>query len=354
MHKINDTYSLCESCYRHVPAVKFIREDKVYLGKTCPKHGYHECLIETDSNFYFTEHLYIKRKPNSYWIDITNRCNLDCPHCYQMPDNDSQDPSIDYILDQISHLPDNGWPLSLVGAEPTTRKDLAELINKINELPRQPTMIMIVTNGINLSKRHYCEKFVGIKNLKWTIGLNHKDYNGMKIREQQLKGIENCVELGLTIKNFTYTTSDLTQVPEILEEVQLWKDKGICDNVRLQLGVEIGRTPDHEEKELYLSDLVKYVKEYCLTKGYSFVPRPDISNRTHYAVEINGIIHRLIKWVDVKTIDFEELYSESLAQLVPGKPMSPLLHQVILRDRVINNNIMLYDTIPEKYRYAET
>ena len=33
--------------------------------------------------------------------------------------------------------------------------------------------------------------------------------------------------------------------------------------------------------------------------------------------------------------------------------MSPLLHQFILRDRVLNNKEMLYDVIPEKYRYKE-
>jgi hypothetical protein len=47
----------------------------------------------------------------------------------------------------------------------------------------------------------------------------------------------------------------------------------------------------------------------------------------------------------------EEMYSESLAQLVPNKPMSLLLHQFILRDRAVNNKQMLFDTVPEKYRY---
>jgi hypothetical protein len=193
---------------------------------------------------------------------------------------------------------------------------------------------------------------VGIPELYWTIGLNHRDYNGVKIRDKQLKGLKNCSDLGLKIKTLTYTTSELDQVTEILDEVQSWSL--IFENVRLQLGVEIGRTPDHTTNELYLSDLVKTAKLYCEKNNYSWVPRDDLSNRTHYAVDINGITHRLIKWVDVKTIDLEETFSESLAQLVPNKPMSPLLHQVILRDRAINNNILLYDTIPEQYRYDKT
>lgn len=345
---MTDTYSLCEHCYRHVPAKRFIRDGCVYLGKTCPKHGYHECLVEIDSEFYLNQE-YERRNPHSYWLDTTNRCNLDCPHCYQMPENTSTDPAIDYLLFQIRQWPDNGFPISLVGAEPTTRKDLPELIRAIQSLPGKPRMIMVVTNGINLGKEDYAKKFVGIDNLKWTIGLNHPEYNGGVIRKKQEEGIKNCVNLGLTIKNFTYTLGDLNQLPYVLEEVQEWNRKGICDNTRIQVGVDIGRTPEEHEAELYLSDLVKATKQETLNKNWSWEPSTE-GNRTHYAVYINGVLHRLIKWVDVKTIDFSEVFSESLAELVPGKPMSTLLHQVILRDRFINEKQPLYDTLPLEYR----
>lgn len=351
MKKISETTSLCETCYKHIPAIKFVRDGKVFLGKTCNKHGYTEVLVESDSDFYLNEQQYTKRDPSSYWVDITNRCNLECPFCYQLPDNKSIDPSIDYILHEISLLPDNGFPISLVGAEATTRKDLAELVTKVLALPGKQRKVMIVTNGVNLAKDHYIEKFVGIPNMMWTFGLNHSNYIGVKIREQQLKGIENCIKYGQTIKNFTYTTGSLSDIPDIMEEVQEWHRRGVCSNVRIQLGVDIGRTPGDGAPELYLSDLVKQVKQYCIDHNYSFEPRHDLSNRTHYAVDINGVTHRLIKWVDVSTIDMEEMYSESLAQLVPNKPMSLLLHQFILRDRAVNNKQMLFDTIPEKYRY---
>jgi hypothetical protein len=344
-----ETLSMCEHCYRHVPAVRFEQDGKVWMGKTCKVHGYHETLVEIDADFY-QSHKYQKRKPSSFWVDITNRCNLDCPHCYQMPDNQSSDPSIEFILEQVKSFPDNGWPISLVGAEPTTRKDLAELVRAIQALPGKPRMIMIVTNGINLGKEEYAKKFVGIENLKWTIGLNHPNYNGGVIRSKQEAGIKNCQKLGLTIKNFTYTLGSLDQLDFVLEEVQKWNNLGICDNARIQLGVEIGRTPDDHGPELYLSDLVKEAERLCVIKGWTWEPDEIAGNRTHYLVRINGLVHRLIKWIDVKTIDFEETFSESYADMIPGKPMSPLLHQVILRDKHVNNNQLLYDSLPEKYR----
>lgn len=343
------TLSMCEQCYRHIPAVRFERDRKTWLGKTCPKHGYHECLVEVDSEFYNLQ-TYEKRKPGSYWLDITNRCNLDCPHCYQMPDNQSTDPGINFILSQIQSWPDNGWPVSLVGAEPTTRKDLADLIRAIQALPGKPRMIMVVTNGINLGKYEYAKNFQGINNLKWTIGLNHPNYNGGVIRSKQEEGIKNCVELGLTIKNFTYTLGDLGQLGFVLEEIQRWNSLGICDNARIQVGVEIGRTPDDHGPELYLSDLVKEAKHQCEVKNWSWEVDTVWGNRTHYLVKINDVVHRLIKWVDVKTIDFEETFSEAYADMIPGKPMSPLLHQVILRDRSKNEGQFLFDTLPIEYR----
>jgi hypothetical protein len=349
MINLEETLSMCEYCYRHIPATKFERDGAIWLGKTCKVHGYHECLVEIDSEFYQSQQ-YIKRKPGSYWLDITNRCNLDCPHCYQMPDNQSSDPGIDFILSQIKSWPDNGWPVSLVGAEPTTRKDLVNLVRAIQALPGRPRMIMIVTNGINLGKYDYARQFQDIENLKWTIGLNHPEYNGGVIRSKQEVGIKNCVELGLSIKNFTYTLGSLDQLNFVLEEIQQWNHKGICDNARIQVGVDIGRTPDDHGPELYLSDLVKETERLCKVKTWTWEVDNEASNRTHFLVKINGIVHRLIKWVDVKTIDFNETFSESYADMIPGKPMSPLLHQVILRDRSKNEGKLLFDTLPEQYR----
>jgi organic radical activating enzyme len=347
-----NTISMCEHCYRHVPANKFEKDGKIWISKTCPEHGYHECLVEIDSKFY-QEQIYNKRKPNSYWLDTTNRCNLDCPHCYQMPDNMSKDPSIDELIKEIEKWPDDGLPISLVGAEPTTRKDLVDLVDAINSLDRKPRTILIVTNGINLGKFDYAEKFKDIKNLKWTIGLNHPEYNGGTIRKKQEQGIKNCIELGLTIKNFTYTLANLEQLDFVLEEMQSWNNQGICDNARIQVGVDIGRVPEGDHREYYLSELVKAAKKVADIKGWSWEPDIEVSNRTHYAVRINGVLHRLIKWCDVRTIDFEETQSESWAQLIPHKPMTSLLHQVILRDRYINEGLPLYDTIPEKYQNTQ-
>jgi uncharacterized radical SAM superfamily Fe-S cluster-containing enzyme len=343
------TVSLCEECYRHIPAERFSRDGAMWLGKMCPKHGYQEAILDADAEFYLSQQ-YQRRAPSSYWLDITNRCNLDCPHCYQMPDNNSKDPDIEYLLMQVKSWPDDGLPVSLVGAEPTVRKDLADLVLAIQALPGNPRTIIIVTNGVYLAKWEYALRFQGIKNLKWTFGLNHPDYNGGQIREKQMEGLRNCVDLGLEVKTLTYTLANLGQLPDVLEEMQEFARHGVCQNARIQVGVNIGRVPDEPTTELYLSDLVKETEKICKEKEWSFNPNTKDGNRTHFAVNINGVEHKLIKWCDVKTLDLEEVQSESWANIVPTKPMSTLLHQVILRDQAVNKGLPLFDTIPEKYQ----
>ena len=172
MNKISDTISLCEHRRRHIPAVKFEKDGAVWLGKNCQHHGYVEHLIDPDADFYLNYN-YPKHPLTSYFIEVTNRCNLTCPHCYQIPDNSSKDLSIDYIVEQIKSWPDDGYSISLAGAEPTVRKDLDILIEAIQSIPGKPRTIIVLTNGVNLSKIEYAKKFVKFKDL-YNIIKKHK------------------------------------------------------------------------------------------------------------------------------------------------------------------------------------
>ena len=69
----------------------------------------------------------------------------------------------------------------------------------------------------------------------------------------------------------------------------------------------------------------------------------------YFAKEYHLNYLKLIQWPDATTIDMDEMQTETWADLVPGKPVSPLIHQVILRDATVNNKQMLYDTIPKEY-----
>lgn len=340
------TTSVCEHCYRHVPANRFEKDGSIWLGKTCKVHGYSEYLVEPDAEFYIN-YKYPKPPNTTYCIDITNRCNLNCPHCYQIPDNLSKDPSIDYILSMIKGWADDGYAIALMGAEPTVRKDLPVLIKAIQALPGKPRSIMILTNGVNLADIEYASQFTDFKNLIWTIGLNHPDYQGHTVRRKQIQGIKNCTTLGLRIKNVSYTLETLDQMEYCLEEIQEFGNS-ICQQYRIRCGADIGRCAD--DTKIFLSQLVADVKAICDKKGWSYKHDPNYGIRAHYALIINGLLVKIIQWPDAKTLDLEEDQTESWADMLPGKPISPLVHQVILRDGAVNKGLMLYDTVPEKYR----
>ena len=52
MVKLKDTVSICEHCYRHVPAVRFERDGSIWLSKICKWHGESEHLVEPNADFY--------------------------------------------------------------------------------------------------------------------------------------------------------------------------------------------------------------------------------------------------------------------------------------------------------------
>jgi len=341
-----ETISLCETCYRHIPAEKFEKDGGIWLGKTCPKHGYSEHLIEPNADFYLN-YSYPRHPLTSYFIEVTNRCNLACPHCYQIPDNTSKDLSIDYIVTQIKSWPDDGYSISLAGAEPTVRKDLDHLIEAIQAIPGKPRSIIVLTNGVNLAKMEYAEKFTKFKNLTWTVGLNHPDYQGHKVRDKQMQGIANCLELGLPVKNISYTLEGLDQLEYCLKEIQeFYPDK--CKKFRIRVGADIGRNPD--VPQIYLSQLVSAVKDLANKYKWTYSTDEATGIRAHYPVIVNGVYIKLIQWPDVTTIDLNEMQTETWADLLPGKPISPLIHQVMLRDATVNNKMMLYDIVPKTYR----
>jgi hypothetical protein len=346
MNNIKETVSLCEHCYRHIPAMRIEKDNQIWLGKTCPVHGYVEHLVEPDAAFY-NNYTYPNSPLQAYFIEVTNKCNLNCPHCYQMPDNLSTDNPIEILLDQIKSYPDDGYAISLVGAEPTMRKDLLELIIAIQALPGLPRRILILTNAVNMAKDEYASQFQGLNNVFWTIGLNHPDYQGKTVRAKQLKGILNCVKFGYKIKNISYTLENLDQLEYCLQEIQQF-DPETCKQFRIRCGADIGRNP--KDPTIYLSQLVNEVKKVADRNSWSCVPHTSDGIRSHYPLVINGIFVKIIQWPDVKTLDLEEKQTESWADIVPGKPVSPLVHQVILRDALVNNGMMLFDTVPKKYR----
>jgi uncharacterized Fe-S cluster-containing radical SAM superfamily protein len=124
--------------------------------------------------------------------DITHRCNMKCANCY-IPNRNIPDMDINKLYELLTKLPNKTY-IRLIGAEPTMRNDLPDIIYNVKKLGHR---VSICTNGLKLNNE-YC------KQLK-QAGLNiiHLSMNGAdddnlyklmdngKYAKLKLKALEN-------------------------------------------------------------------------------------------------------------------------------------------------------------------
>jgi len=352
---LGPTVSLCHHCYRHVPAFRYHLENKVYIAKHCSEHGISHHLIENDYEFY--SNIYYTQKTPEYnfnggvLIEVTDRCNLECPHCYHMPENDTQDKSIETLLQEITR-----WPLGdkdihrviLSGAEPTLRKDFSDLVSKISELD-SAISVTVMTNGIRFGDRDFVRRAKDSGLAGVNIGLNHPDYIDHKtIRKKQLVAIDNMHTENIPISYISYTMLSLNEIDYIMNEIlnNDWSSK----NFRIRYGSDIGRNPGQER--VFVSDIYKYIENWCHLHNKSFERIIEADNNIyHIMAKVEGKNIRIIQWCDITDIDMEELRSGPWCDFVPDG-ITNFLHQIIRRDVWKNQGNILPDHSPKRYQFS--
>jgi molybdenum cofactor biosynthesis enzyme MoaA len=83
-------------------------------------------------------------------VDVTHRCNMGCHNCY-IPNRTIPDLDAAWLKEIFAQLP-VGTFVRLVGAEPTMRDDLPELISSLRGFGHHP---VILTNGLKFTERNY-------------------------------------------------------------------------------------------------------------------------------------------------------------------------------------------------------
>ena len=312
------------------------------MKKCCPEHGELDSVVEVDPEFYYgLEHKKDFTSFNQVIFEVTDRCQLNCPHCYHLPDNKVTDRPLDLIIDQVKTFPSECMPM-FAGAEATLRKDFIEMCSRVNDLGFKE--FSLLTNGIKFADREFAQQSfdAGLKQL--CFGLNHYSYQGETIHAKQLVGLNNLLDIGYEIGYLGYTIESLDDVPEILEEIQRIHNPKIS-HYRIRCGSFIGRSLDQHRS--YLSNLVKKVRS-ILGDAVQFGVYDD--NPYHVMMEWGDIRLRLIQWPDVTNIDLEELRTGPWCNFYEG-PITNFVHQVITRDAYRNNNLPAPDIVPVRYQY---
>jgi len=233
---VGKTKSVCPVCLKVVDAEKRLVSDGIYMDKECPQHGHFSVLIwegdltayelwETENNVeeppvngrpaekgcpndcgLCEEHL---RKGCCMLLELTKRCNLNCPVCFASA-GDAADATSDLPLEEIGRQFDflmaHGGPfdIQLSGGEPTMRDDLPQIIRLGRE--KGFRFFQLNTNGIRLAEEDgYAQKlsYAGLNTVFLQFdGLTDDVYRTLRGRDLldiKLRAIENAASAGLGV-----------------------------------------------------------------------------------------------------------------------------------------------------------
>jgi uncharacterized radical SAM superfamily Fe-S cluster-containing enzyme len=181
---MRETRSVCPECERVILAELIERNGRVLMVKNCPEHGYFETLYWSSADNYqrlmtfqhlpeegrlrnkscphecgpCKEH---KGSPFIALIDITNRCDLNCPICFsesKLHMEHTVEPTMAQIEAMLAQLKERGTVARITvqfsGGEPTLRNDLPEMIRLARQIGYG--RIEINSHGLRLATEpHY-------------------------------------------------------------------------------------------------------------------------------------------------------------------------------------------------------
>jgi molybdenum cofactor biosynthesis enzyme MoaA len=138
---------------------------------------------------------------HSVIADVTHKCNMECINCY-IPNRDIPDMNIDNLRECISKFPKR-TEIRLIGAEPTVRKDLPEIIKMIRETGHRP---MLNTNGLKIANEHYVRKLINSGLRVLSISMNGADLDSLYLKtdnmlcaKRKVKALKNCVSMNMFV-----------------------------------------------------------------------------------------------------------------------------------------------------------
>lgn len=186
--------SICPECGKMIIAEYYDKGGMVYAKKVCPEHGEYDNLIWSDTELYLDAEKYavdgvglinpadpesgeenvkimIGGKPVDMCtttilanVDLTNRCNMQCPICFAEANSSGlvYEPDYDTVVKMLEMLrnqkPVKCPAVQFAGGEPTVHPRFFDILNKAKELGF--SQIQVATNGLKFRDIEFCKKAV--------------------------------------------------------------------------------------------------------------------------------------------------------------------------------------------------
>jgi uncharacterized radical SAM superfamily Fe-S cluster-containing enzyme len=254
------TNSLCSKCLRKVEAKIIFQDNNVYLLKNCLEHSIEKVLISTDIEYYKKSRSFLKpgQIPKRFntltergcpydcglcpdheqhscltLIEITDRCNLECPICYaESSPKAGQHRSLEQIEFMLDELVKNeGQPdiVQLSGGEPTIHPQFFEILELAKSKPIRH--LMINSNGIRIAKdREFTKKLSEYKpSLEVYLQFDSlkvyplEELRGENLLEVRMKALEHLDEFNISTNLVVTLRKGLndSEIGEIITSVPL-------------------------------------------------------------------------------------------------------------------------------------
>ena len=355
---LEETKSLCPSCMQIVPAYIYTDGSRVFMNKTCPIHGSFQGIVWSDYQLYQRSFRF-KRKPTKpailatsmvdgcpydcglcpehkqhtclAIIDVTDRCNLNCPVCLSSASKNNNDPNLEDIeigLKKLFESEGQSVCIQLSGGEPTVRQDLVDIVKMVSDLGFKS--IEIDTNGIELAKKPKLAKDLADAGLTGVYlqfdGLREETYEVIRGFGSNLLSFKNkAIELA---RKANLEVALAATIVKGINDDQLWDIikyavKMDTKGVNFQPFASLGRFPQkllNQINKITIPDVVKKVEMQSggELKSEDFVPIPCPDNRCavlSYAVIKKGKITPINRILGIEKIidyyaepaDFNEL-----------------------------------------------
>ena len=226
------TRSICPECKTVIDAQVLLRNNKVYMRKRCPEHGWFEGLVSSDAEMYVAGAKF--NKPGTIPLDfstevkdgcpldcglcpehkqhtcvalieVNSACNLDCPICFAdaSPAFDLTLPEVESMLDRLIELEGDPEVVQFSGGEPTIHPQILEMVAAAQA--RGIPNVMINTNGLRIA--HDDDFLAELAKLRPAIyfqfdGFDRETYDrirGADLLKTKLKALDRLAEIDLDV-----------------------------------------------------------------------------------------------------------------------------------------------------------
>ena len=145
--------------------------------------------------------------------DLTHRCNMECANCY-IPNREVPDMDIDKLYSFLERLPKRIY-VRLIGAEPTVRNDLSDIIRNVKSIGHK---VSLTTNGLKLGHKEYVRELKDAGLRLVLISMNgaaddniYKIIDNGKYANLKVRALHNCMLENMIINTGTIIAKGINE-----------------------------------------------------------------------------------------------------------------------------------------------